>query len=59
MLDLCIAPTVGLGIVQQATTALGVRNVFIQPGAESDDILSYCQQHGINVHQGCVLREMA
>ena len=59
VLDLCIAPTVGLSIVQQATSQLGVKNVFIQPGAESDDILSYCKQHGVNVHQGCVLREMA
>ena len=58
VLDLCIAPTVGLGVVQQAK-ALGVRKVFIQPGAESDDILQYCKQNDIDVHQGCVLREMA
>ena len=58
VLDLCIAPGVGLGIVQQAKE-LGIPNVFIQPGAESADILDYCKQNGLTVHQGCVLREMA
>ena len=57
VLDLCIAPTVGLGIVQQAK-ALGVSKVFIQPGAESEDILQWCRQNDVEVHQGCVLREM-
>jgi len=57
VLDLCIAPAVGLSIVQQAK-ALGINNVFIQPGAESSEIIAYCNANGMNVHQGCVLREM-
>jgi len=58
VLDLCIAPAVGLGIVREANE-LGIRNVFIQPGASSDEIVEYCKANGMAVHQGCVLRELA
>ena len=58
VLDLCIAPAVGLGIVREAHE-LGIRNVFIQPGAGSDEIVQYCTANGMEVHQGCVLRELA
>ena len=58
VLDLCIAPAVGLGIVREAKE-LGIQNVFIQPGAGSDEIVEYCKTNGMAVHQGCVLREMA
>lgn len=57
VLDLCIAPAVGLGIVREANE-LGIRKVFIQPGAGSDEIVEYCKANGMEVHQGCVLREM-
>jgi predicted CoA-binding protein len=57
VLDLCIHPSLGLAVVKQ-TTALGIRNVFIQPGAESNEILDYCQKEKLNVHQSCVLREL-
>ena len=58
VLDLCIAPAVGLGVVREAKE-LGIKNVFIQPGAGSDEIVEYCKANGMAVHQGCVLREMA
>ena len=58
VLDLCIAPAVGLAVVREAHE-LGVKNVFIQPGAGSDEIVEYCKANGMAVHQGCVLREMA
>ena len=47
-------------IVEQLQKAaeLGVKNVFIQPGAESDEILAFCASKGITVRQGCVLREL-
>jgi predicted CoA-binding protein len=57
VLDLCIAPAVGLAVLQQAAAA-GIKRVFIQPGAESRDILEFCRKEGIEAHQGCVLREM-
>ena len=57
VLDLCIAPALGLPLLQQAAAA-GIRRVFIQPGAESADILDFCRREGIEAHQGCVLREM-
>ena len=42
----------------QKAAELGVKNVFIQPGAESDEILAFCASKGITVRQGCVLREL-
>ena len=57
VLDLCIAPAVGLSVVREAHE-LGIKNVFIQPGAGSDEIVEYCKANGMAVHQGCVLREM-
>lgn len=57
VLDLCIHPALGLSIVQQAKEK-GIKNVFIQPGAGSEDILKYCKDNQLNVHEGCVLREM-
>ena len=38
--------------------ALGVKKVFIQPGAESADILEYCKKEEIEVFQGCVMVEL-
>jgi predicted CoA-binding protein len=37
--------------------ARGIRNVWMQPGAESDKAIATCRQHGINViaDGSCVL----
>jgi predicted CoA-binding protein len=47
----------GVQIVQQAAE-LGVRHIFIQPGAGSDEIEALCATKGLVVHHGCVLREL-
>ena len=48
-----------LGLEQlQAAAEMGVKNVFIQPGAESEAILAFCAEKGIAVRQGCLLREL-
>eukprot|EP00966_Prymnesium_polylepis_P244247 5648526-Prymnesium_polylepis.1 len=36
----------------------GASQVFIQPGASSPEILELCSESGIEVHHGCVLREL-
>lgn len=54
VIDLCINPALGIDIIKEAKE-LGIDKVLIQPGAESDEILSYCKQEGITAIEGCAL----
>jgi predicted CoA-binding protein len=54
VVNLIIHPAVGKAIVEEAA-ALGVTNLFIQPGAQSTEILDFCASSNIKVFQGCVL----
>jgi predicted CoA-binding protein len=49
-------PSVTERVVDEAA-ARGIRNVWMQPGAESDKAIATCRQHGINViaDGSCVL----
>lgn len=58
VLDLCIHPSKGIDIVKQAK-GLGIKNVLIQPGAESEDILSFCRENEITAIEGCALVELS
>lgn len=58
VLDLVIHPKLGLKLVEEAQT-LGIKRVLIQPGAESEALLAYCAEHGIEAIEGCVLRALA
>ncbi|CUP83367.1 CoA-binding protein [Clostridium baratii] len=53
-IDLCINPKLGLEFIKEAN-ALGIKNILIQPGAESSDILNYCKENNINAIEGCAL----
>ena len=53
---LIISPQKGLRIVEDMCL-LGIRNLWIQPGAASPEILSAARQYGINVHEGCIMLE--
>ncbi|GFZ33366.1 CoA-binding protein [Clostridium zeae] len=55
--DLCINPKSGIELVKEADE-LGIKHVLIQPGAESEEILSYCKEHGIEAVEGCALVEL-
>ena len=57
VLDLCIHPKRGIDIVKAAKD-LGIKNILIQPGAESEEILSYCSENSLNAIQGCALVEL-
>jgi predicted CoA-binding protein len=57
VVDLCINHVEGLKQVEQMA-ALGIGKVFIQPGAESADILQLCKEKEIEVFQGCVMVEL-
>lgn len=53
-IDLCINPKDGLKFVKEAKE-LKIKNILIQPGAESDQILKYCKDNDIKAIQGCAL----
>ena len=57
VVNLCINSYNGLILAKQAAQ-LGVKRVFIQPGAESRELLDFLQQNNIEVYQGCVMIEM-
>ena len=56
VVDLCINHVEGLKQMEQAA-ALGINKVFIQPGAGSEDILNFCEDHNVEVFMGCVMVE--
>ena len=57
VVDLCINSFEGMKQVEQCMP-LGIKKVFIQPGAESPEILQYLADKEIEVFQGCVMVEM-
>lgn len=38
---------------------LGINKVLIQPGAESEEIIYFCREKGINYIESCVLVELS
>ena len=52
--DLVISPALGIGVVEEMWR-LGIRYVFMQPGADSPRVLQRARQLGLVVEQGCVL----
>ena len=55
--DMVINPYVGISVVEDAA-ALGIEYIWIQPGAESPALLARAKELNLQVHQGCVLREL-
>jgi len=56
VVDLVINPVKGVEVVNEMGR-LGIKNLWIQPGAGSPEILELAKKLNINVHQGCVLVE--
>jgi uncharacterized protein len=51
-----VPPKQGETVVKEADEA-GIKNVWFQPGAESDAALAYCAAHGIEAISGhCILK---
>ena len=57
VLNLCINSKGGLALLEEAA-AKGVKQVFIQPGAGSEDIEALAAARGIEVFNGCVMVEL-
>ena len=57
VVNLVVPPTVTEEVVK-ICHALGVRKVWMQPGAESETAIRYCEENGIDVvHSLCVMIE--
>lgn len=56
-IDLCINPKLGIEYLKEAK-GLGIKNVLIQPGAESEEILNYCKENNINAIENCALVQL-
>lgn len=56
-IDLCINSKLGLEYLKEANN-LGIENVLIQPGAESEEILNYCKENNINAIENCALVQL-
>lgn len=56
-IDLCINPKLGLEFIKEANS-LGIDKVLIQPGAESKEIVDYCNENNIIAIKGCALVEL-
>jgi predicted CoA-binding protein len=54
VINLVVNPAAGIEALKQAHVA-GVRHVWVQPGAESEEIRSYCREHHLHLVEGCVL----
>lgn len=54
VVNLVVNPYLGASVVEECAV-LGVKNIFIQPGASSPELLAQCKQAGIQAQNGCVL----
>ncbi|QEK12777.1 CoA-binding protein [Crassaminicella thermophila] len=58
VIDLCINPKLGIKIIEEAYE-LGINKVLIQPGAGSEEIISFCKEKGISYVESCALVELS
>lgn len=55
VVDIVTPPEVSLEIVKQCKQ-LGISYVWLQPGAENEQVIQYCQENNINVVYGsCIM----
>jgi len=54
--DIIVPPSVTEKVVRQCKE-LGIKKVWMQPGAESPDAIKFCEENGIDViYNDCVLK---
>ena len=57
VLDLCINPNLGIKLLEENNK--NIKIVIIQPGAESDEIITYLKDKNIEYIEGCLLLALA
>jgi len=51
----CVNPEYTATIAKEANE-LGIKNIWMQQGSESEEAINYCQERGINeIHKECIL----
>ena len=56
-IDLCINSKLGIEYLKEARE-LEIKNILIQPGAGSEEILVYCKENKINAIENCALVQL-
>ncbi|MCT4598995.1 MAG: CoA-binding protein [Vallitalea sp.] len=54
VVDFVVNPRIGLSIVKQCAD-LDIKNIWLQPGTVSEEILQFANNSSIEVVEGCVL----
>lgn len=50
-----VSPNQTLNVVKEANS-IGVKNIWMQQGSESDEAIKFCKENGINeIHKECIL----
>ena len=57
VVDFVVNPKVGVSIVEQCKE-LGIKNIWLQPGTVSEELIQKAENNMINYHKGCVLVEL-
>jgi predicted CoA-binding protein len=59
VLSLVVPARIGLDLVKEAVE-MGVERVWMQPGAESPELIEWCAESGISaIHNQCVMVQLA
>lgn len=55
LLIIVLPPTIGIQVVREAKK-LGINNIWLQPGAQSNEIIQYAKANNINlIHDQCFM----
>ena len=54
VLDMVVSPKYGIAAIEEAA-GLGIKNIWLQPGAYNDELLGIIAKRGLNAVQACVL----
>lgn len=54
VIDMVVAPKHGMATIEEAAE-LGIRNIWLQPGAYNDELMSLIDKKGLEAVQACVL----
>ena len=57
VIDLIVNPVRGAEQLKEAAK-LGIQNVLVQPGANSEEVLAITKEAGMTVQHGCVMNLM-
>lgn len=54
VVDFVVNPKIGIGVVEECAK-LGIKNIWLQPGTVSNEILNLAKEKDINAVEACVL----